>query len=86
MAIAASILLQISAVYVPFMQSALGTAPLSPIDWLYIFLVSSTILVVDEIRKLIQRNLEKKIIWEMTGLELAKTRVRGKIDASQMRA
>jgi len=60
MAIAASILLQISAVYVPFMQSALGTAPLSPIDWLYIFLVSSTILVVDEIRKLIQRNLGKK--------------------------
>lgn len=59
-AIAVSILLQIGAVYLPFMQNALGTASLEPMDWFYIFAVSSSILVVDEIRKLIQRQIEKK--------------------------
>lgn len=59
-AIVASILLQIGAIYLPFMQNALGTAPLKLQDWGLIFLVSSTIFVVDEIRKFIQRRLEKK--------------------------
>jgi len=57
-AIVTSILLQIAAVYVPFMQRALGTAPLSLADWGLIVLVSSSIFFVDEFRKYIQRRLE----------------------------
>lgn len=59
LAIAASIILQIGAIYLPFMQNALGTAPLSLLDWGMIFLVSTSILIVDEIRKFIQRRQEK---------------------------
>lgn len=58
-AIVASILLQIGAIYLPFMQNALGTAPLKLQDWGLIFLVGSTIIIVDEIRKLIQRRIEQ---------------------------
>lgn len=59
-AIAVSILLQIAAVYVPFMQTALGTAPLTLGNWGLIFLVSSSIFFVDELRKFIQRRIENK--------------------------
>ncbi|MFW5713875.1 MAG: cation-translocating P-type ATPase, partial [Brevefilum sp.] len=55
LAVTASILLQIGAIYLPFMQNALGTTPLAIQDWGGIFLISSSILIVDEIRKLIQR-------------------------------
>jgi P-type Ca2+ transporter type 2C len=55
MAIAASIILQVGAIYLPFMQKALGTTPLTIQDWGWIILVSSSVLFVDEIRKLIQR-------------------------------
>ena len=58
-AIIVSILLQFGAVYLPFMQTALGTAALAPVDWMFIILVSSSILVVDELRKLIQRRIEE---------------------------
>ncbi len=57
-AIAASVMLQIAAIYLPFMQDALGTAPLSITDWVRIVLVSSSIIVVDEIRKFIQRKAQ----------------------------
>jgi P-type Ca2+ transporter type 2C len=50
-AIVLSILLQILAEYVPFMQTALGTVPLSLRDWVIITLVSSSIFVADEVRK-----------------------------------
>ena len=58
-AIVLSIVLQIGAIYLPFMQNALGTAPLTINDWGTIILVSSSIFFVDEIRKLIQRKIEK---------------------------
>jgi len=58
--IAGSILLQIGAIYLPFMQRALETAPLALSDWALIILVTSSIVVVDEIRKLIQRRMEAK--------------------------
>jgi Ca2+-transporting ATPase len=54
-AIVASILLQLFAEHVPFMQRALGTVPLSWGDWGTIVLVSSTVFVADELRKLVQR-------------------------------
>lgn len=58
-AIFASIVLQIGAVYVPFLQRALGTALLSIRDWGLIILVTSSIFFVDEIRKYIQRRIEQ---------------------------
>jgi len=57
-AIFTSIVLQIAAIYMPFLQRALGTAPLAPADLGIIVLVTSSIFFVDEIRKYIQRRLE----------------------------
>jgi len=54
-AILVSILLQIFAEHVPFMQAALGTVPLSLADWGLIVLVSSSIFIADELRKLVQQ-------------------------------
>ena len=54
-AITASILLQLLAEHAPVMQRALGTVPLSWADWGLIVLVSSTIFVAEELRKLVQR-------------------------------
>jgi len=54
-AIVTSILLQIAAQYVPFIQQALGTVPLGWGDWGLILLVSSSIFIADELRKLVQR-------------------------------
>ncbi len=59
-AIITSVVLQVLAVHTPFVQTFLGTAPLTLGDWGRIFLVTSSIFVVDEIRKLIQRNGNKK--------------------------
>ncbi len=58
--IAASLLLQVGAIYLPFMQEALDTAPLRLQDWGLIVLVTFSIVVVDEIRKLIQRQKKQK--------------------------
>ena len=54
-AILVSISLQLAAEHVPFMQSALGTVPLSLSDWAMIVLVSSSVFIADELRKLVQR-------------------------------
>jgi Ca2+-transporting ATPase len=54
-AIVVSVLLQLAAEHVPFMQTALGTVPLSLADWGLIVLVSSSIFFADELRKLFQR-------------------------------
>jgi Ca2+-transporting ATPase len=54
-AIVISILLQLAAGYVPFMQMALGTTPLSWQDWGLIVLVSSSIFFADELRKFFQQ-------------------------------
>lgn len=55
-AIAASILLQIAAQQVPFMQVALGTVFLGLGDWGTIVLICSSIFVADELRKLVARS------------------------------
>jgi Ca2+-transporting ATPase len=59
-AIVTSVLLQISAVYVPFMQNMLGTVGLKPKDWGLIILVSSTVFIADELRKLFQRKVQQR--------------------------
>jgi len=47
--------LQIFAVYNPFMQRYLHTVPLELADWFYIVAVASSILFLEEFRKLIRR-------------------------------
>ncbi|EKE19884.1 MAG: hypothetical protein ACD_8C00092G0006 [uncultured bacterium] len=47
------IFLQLMAVYNPFLQKVLRTVPLSGKDWIVIVLVATSILIVEELRKLI---------------------------------
>jgi P-type Ca2+ transporter type 2C len=54
-AIILSVLLLYLATVVPFLQIALGTVALSASDWGLIVLVSSSVFIVDEVRKFIQR-------------------------------
>ncbi len=48
--------LQMLAIYTPFLQKILHTVPLNLIDWIYIVIVSSSILFIEEIRKFFYRN------------------------------
>ncbi len=54
-AIFLSVVLQLLAEHLPFMQRALGTVPLTWGDWGLILLVASSVFVADELRKLVQR-------------------------------
>jgi Ca2+-transporting ATPase len=54
-AIVLSVLLQLAAEHVPFMQAALGTVPLTWQDWGLIVLVSASVFVADELRKMVTR-------------------------------
>ncbi len=47
--------LQVAALYTPIMQKVLRTVPLTLSEWLMIILVASSILVVEEVRKLFYR-------------------------------
>lgn len=49
------ILLQLFAVYTPFMQQVLHTTALSLFDWIIILLVGVVIVIVEEVRKMIYR-------------------------------
>lgn len=49
------IILQLLAVYNPFMQKILQTTPISGYDWLLCIMVAFSIVVIEEIRKLIYR-------------------------------
>ncbi|MEM2087952.1 MAG: HAD-IC family P-type ATPase [Thermoproteota archaeon] len=59
-AIAASVSLLVMATILPFFQIILQTKPLAILDWITIILVSSTVLIADEIRKLVRT--KKKLI------------------------
>ncbi len=50
-ALALVIFLQIIAVYMPFAQGFLHTAPLSLVDWLVIIPVAFTVVIAEETRK-----------------------------------
>jgi Ca2+-transporting ATPase len=54
-----SIVLQLFAEYVPFMQRALGTVALSWQEWGIIILISSSVFVAEEARKLIRRRVRE---------------------------
>ena len=59
-AITVSLVLQYAATQVPPLQSALGTVALTPGDWGLIVLVSSSIFIADELRKLFQRKYGRR--------------------------
>jgi len=56
-AIILSIALQLSVVYVPFLQHAFSTQALTGRDWLRCTLVASTVLWIREIEKLVRRRV-----------------------------
>jgi Ca2+-transporting ATPase len=51
--IALAVLLQIAVVYVPFLQTAFGTVPLSLRDWGIVVLAAGGLFALEEIRKAI---------------------------------
>jgi len=53
LAIAAAFILQVMAIELPLFQVALGTTSLSLLDWILVIVVTATIFVGDEIRKLV---------------------------------
>jgi P-type Ca2+ transporter type 2C len=53
-AIALSLLLQIAVVHVPLLQVALGTAPLSAMDWALCAAMASAVLWIEELHKLVR--------------------------------
>ena len=59
-AIALSILLQVLANRLPFLETALGTEALSLSDWAIILLVTSSIFVADEVRKLARNKRQER--------------------------
>jgi Ca2+-transporting ATPase len=56
-AIITGVMLQIAAIYIPFMQTLFQTTPLSFIEWFLVILVSSTVLWEEELRKLLAPRL-----------------------------
>jgi magnesium-transporting ATPase (P-type) len=56
-AIAVSVLLQVAVVQLPLLNRAFETTPLSTADWLICVALASTILWLDELRKLVLRGL-----------------------------
>jgi Ca2+-transporting ATPase len=54
-AVAGSVGLQVLVVYVPFLQSAFGTTPLSGQDWLVCVAVASSVLWLQEASKAMRR-------------------------------
>ncbi len=56
------ILLQLFAIYNPFMQKILNTTPLNGYDWLLIILVAFSIIISEEIRKLFYKFYSNKKI------------------------
>jgi magnesium-transporting ATPase (P-type) len=60
-AILLSLLLHLLVIYLPFMQQAFSTVPLSLTDWLICFGVASTVLWLCELSKLVCRLFPRKV-------------------------
>jgi Ca2+-transporting ATPase len=54
-AIGFALFLQLFVVYLPWLQQAFGTVPLTPRDWLFCAAVASSVLWVNELAKLVRR-------------------------------
>jgi Ca2+-transporting ATPase len=59
LSLAAVVALQVAVVYVPPLQSLLDTAALAPEGWLLAAGVASSVLVLDELRKLVMRRVHR---------------------------
>jgi magnesium-transporting ATPase (P-type) len=44
-------------VYVPFLQPIFGTAPLTPLDWIYLYSLAPLVILIEELRKAFIRRL-----------------------------
>jgi Ca2+-transporting ATPase len=60
LAVLASGLLQVAVIYVPFLQAAFNTVPLTPADWLICIGVGSAVLWIVELEKLVRRLLSRR--------------------------
>ncbi len=65
-AIALSLLLQVAVIYLPFLQKAFSTVPLSAGDWLRCLVVASSVLWVRELSKLLL-HLRRRAIVDSPG-------------------
>ena len=54
------ILLQVGAIYLPFMNDALRTAPLTMIEWAIAATIALSVIVVEEFRKTVWRHMNKQ--------------------------
>jgi len=54
-AVALSLVLQVAVVHLPFLNTAFGTVPLSPGQWLVCVAMASAVLWVSEVHKLVLR-------------------------------
>lgn len=62
LAIILSIFMQISIIYIPILATIFKIIPLTVMDWVYIIIVSSSVLIVGEMIKMIRRKNLTKII------------------------
>jgi hypothetical protein len=56
-------------IYVPFLQTAFHTAPLSMLDWLVATAVASTLLILMEVAKFVWRGQRQHTISEQLAPE-----------------
>ncbi|MBZ1348940.1 MAG: HAD-IC family P-type ATPase [Candidatus Liptonbacteria bacterium] len=53
------VFLQVAALYTPFLQQVLRTQPITLLEWLMIILVAFSIVIIEEIRKLLYRRFKR---------------------------
>jgi Ca2+-transporting ATPase len=63
LAVGLAVLLQMAVVYIPFMQTAFHTVPLSPEQWGIIFGIAGSIFITEELRKVIAPKLFSRGKW-----------------------
>jgi len=56
--------------YIPFMQRLLGIMPVSLMEWLQLFGIATTIIIVMEVFKVIKKLIDKKSNFSGSELEI----------------
>jgi Ca2+-transporting ATPase len=64
LAISASIGLHIMIVYVPFMATIFGIAPMNTYEWILVMAFSSPVIIVDELLKIVGRSMNETELKE----------------------
>ena len=57
--IAAQVGILATIVYIPWLQLIFGTAALGALDWVYLLLVTASVVAAEEVRKLVVRGWSK---------------------------